>query len=380
MKVMIVVTHLLGTGHLSRALNLAAAFEASGHSAVVASGGVPPAHLERPKGRFQQLPPVTSNGVDFSRLLHPDGTPATEDTLADREKMLIDLLHREKPDALITELFPFGRRILKAEFLALLDAATHLPAPRIFASIRDILAPPSKPRKAAFAEDVVARFYDAVIVHSDPDITPLDLSWPVSDTLASRLRYSGFVAPPPVAPHPDNPGAGEVLVSAGGGPVGDALYLAARAAARQDAGRRWRLLVGGTDAADRCITLAQGAPDNVIVEPARPDFRQMLHHAAASVSLCGYNTALDLLQSGCPAVLVPFDAGQEVEQGIRADALARQPGFEVLRTTDLSAEALLAAISRATAEPRAPAPPTLFEGAARTVQIVTEIAVEARHG
>ena len=50
----------------------------------------------------------------------------------------------------------------------------------------------------------------------------------------------------------------------------------------------------------------------------------MLYHAAASVSLCGYNTALDVLQSGVPAVLVPFDNGGEVEQSLRAEALAPQ--------------------------------------------------------
>jgi len=44
----------------------------------------------------------------------------------------------------------------------------------------------------------------------------------------------------------------------------------------------------------------------------------MLYHAAASVSLCGYNTALDILQAGTPAVFVPFDDGSEVEQGLRA--------------------------------------------------------------
>ncbi|MFC6588488.1 hypothetical protein ACFQDZ_15780 [Sulfitobacter pacificus] len=39
MKVMIVVTHLLGTGHLTRAVTLAQAFQEAGHRPIVISGG-----------------------------------------------------------------------------------------------------------------------------------------------------------------------------------------------------------------------------------------------------------------------------------------------------------------------------------------------------
>jgi predicted glycosyltransferase len=94
-----------------------------------------------------------------------------------------------------------------------------------------------------------------------------------------------------------------------------------------------------------------------------------LYHAAASVSLCGYNTALDVLQAGCPAVFVPFDAGKEVEQGIRASALAAQPAITMIRSADLRPEALLNALAQVTAAPR-PAPMRRgLDGAAQTVAI-----------
>ncbi|HBR43215.1 MAG TPA: glycosyltransferase, partial [Sulfitobacter sp.] len=41
MKVSIVVTHLLGTGHLARALTLGRAYGAAGHDVQVVSGGMP---------------------------------------------------------------------------------------------------------------------------------------------------------------------------------------------------------------------------------------------------------------------------------------------------------------------------------------------------
>ena len=377
MKVMIVVTHLLGTGHLSRALTLAAAFRDAAHRVTLVSGGMPVPHLGTDGITFEQLTPVKSDGTAFRQLLTEADEIAGDALLTARRTRLVDIFHSEQPDAVITELFPFGRRILRDEFIALLDAIAQQPRPVVVAaSIRDILAPPTKPAKAAFAEDLVARHYDAVLVHSDPAVTPLDRSWPVSATLAAKLRYTGFVAPPAAAPHPDAQGAGEIIVTAGGGDVGAALFSTAMEAVARDPDHSWRILVGGRDASEIASTLTLKALPNLTAEPARPDFRQMLHHVRASVSMCGYNTALDILQTRCPAVFVPFDAGNEVEQGIRAKALSEQPGIEMLTSGDLTPQTLLGAISRACATPRTAPNSDLAEGARRTVDEVMRLCEE----
>lgn len=370
MKVMIVVTHLLGTGHLVRALTLGRAFAAAGDSVQVVSGGRPVPHFDTDGCAVVQLPPVHSDGVAFTTLLTPDGR-ADDAYMTQRRDRLIAAFDSFGPDVLITELFPFGRRVLRDEFLALLThARTVRHRPLICASIRDILAPPSKPAKAAFADRTVAAQYDAVLVHADPALTPLELSWPVGQTLAPFLHYTGFVAPAPTAPHPGGLGADEVLVSAGGGDVGDDVYDTALAAAAQDTARRWRLLVGGGPAAAEKLAQWQArAPVNATIEAARPEFRAMLPHAAASISLCGYNTALDVLQAGVPAVFVPFDRGGELEQGIRARALAQRAGIAALAWDDLGPERLVQAVDQVTAQPR-PAPVRdTMQGAARTVEI-----------
>ncbi len=370
-RVMIVVTHLLGAGHLSRMLTLGRAFHAAGHSVDLLSGGFPAQHLDTSGIRFHQLPPLRSDGTNFARILMLDGTPVTPQHIARRQRMLSDLLRASQPDILITELFPFGRRNLTQEFHAVLHAAQDLSSrPRIFASIRDILAPPSKPSKQAFAEDLIARHYDAVLVHSDKTVIPLETSWPVSPAISHKLRYTGFVAPSlPLTAAAD--GAGEILVSAGGGNVGDPVFRAAlQAAARSD--RRWRLLVGGREADMRIGSLADGAPANVTVEGARADFRAMLRNAAASVSLCGYNTAMDVLQIGLPAVMVPFDDGGEVEQRLRATALTGQRGIEVTPMGTLNGTMLIEALERACAAPPRDPKEFLFDGAEQTVRICME--------
>jgi predicted glycosyltransferase len=378
MKIMIVVTHLLGTGHLSRALTLGHSFAQAGHDVRVVSGGMPAPQLGSAGVRLIQLPPVRSDGVDFTRLLGPNDQIASPEHLAQRSACLTGEVMSDPPDALITELFPFGRRILRDEFKALLSAARSVPrTPKILCSIRDILAPPSKASKAAFAEDVVAEFYDAVLVHSDAATTPLENSWPVSDILRPYLRYTGFVAPPSPRAGPDTTGQGEIIVSAGGGSVGRALFEAAIKAASLSNADPWRILVGGQNTQSDIAELAADAPSHVHIEAARPDFRTLLMRAKASVSMCGYNTALDVLQTGVPAVFIPFDEGGEVEQGLRATALATQPTIAHLTAHSVTPHSLLSALDLVTSAPRRHVPDTGFNGAQQTVKMVEHLVDQA---
>jgi len=246
--------------------------------------------------------------------------------------------------------------------------------PLILGSIRDILAPPSKPAKVERTADVVAQHYDGVLVHSVESITPLSVSWPVSKQLATRLHYTGFVAPPAPAPHPEGTGAGEILVSAGGGSVGQPIFRAAIEAAQKMPNRRWRLLVGGQDARARIAELSGLVGHaHVTLEPVRPDFRQMLPHAAASVSMCGYNTALDILQSGTPAIFIPFDDGKEVEQGLRGQSLSEMDSIEVLTSQNLTGPRLMQAVERVISKgARAPLAHG-FDGASQSVAIAQRL-------
>ncbi|GLS55299.1 hypothetical protein GCM10007886_34830 [Methylobacterium gregans] len=372
MRVLIAVTHLLGAGHLTRAAALARAFAAAGHETVVASGGVP-APLVRLDGvRLVQLPPLRVRGTAFSDLRDADGGPADAALLDRRRSMLLGALEETAPHVLITELFPFGRRALAGEFLALVEAArARTPRPRVLASIRDILVAPEKPGRVAEAHARVAALYDGVLVHADPMLAPLDASWPVDEALAERLQYTGYVDEG--GPVPAVARRAGILVSAGSSAAGLGMLAAAAGAARLRPDLGWRILAGhGVPEAD-VSALAAGLPPGT-VERARPDYRALLARAALAVSQCGYNTAVDLLATGTPAVLVPFEAGRETEQRLRAELFAERGLARVVAEAGLDADALLRAIAEA---PRAPLPPhgLALDGAARTVALA-----EARKG
>ncbi len=376
LDVFIHVQHLLGSGHLRRAAALARALAARGHRVLLASGGRPLADLDHRGFALLQLPPIHARDGDFGDLVDARGRPFDAALRARRRRLLLDHFAARRADVLITETFPFGRRALRGELLALLDAAAQRsPRPLRLSSIRDILQP--APHREAEVLDLLHAHYDALLVHGDPALAPLSLSFPAA-RLRLPLDYAGYLdsAPPAaeslISAAPIQRAGGEILVSAGGGAVGLALLRAAldaRAAHPADAalaGRRWRLRAGPNlpaadfhalqgaaqqQAAQQQAAQQQAAQGGVIVERNRDDFAARLAHCAASVSQAGYNTVVDLLRSAAPAVLVPYARRGEREQSLRAARLAELGRAQRLAEDGLSGAALAAALQSVLAAP-----------------------------
>ena len=147
-KIAFLCCHLSGTGHLVRTLALAHATAAAGAQVLVIGGGRPLDHINLKDLRFLQLPPVQVPDFDFSTLRTPEGTVADDIYLATRRTALQQALTDFRPDALITELFPLGRRILATEFeAAIATTRAANPEAAIIASVRDIPEPPKKPKR-----------------------------------------------------------------------------------------------------------------------------------------------------------------------------------------------------------------------------------------
>lgn len=371
-RILIAVTHLLGIGHLVRARQLARALAGAGHEVALASGGMPDGRAAAGY-RLVQLPPVRTEGTDFRNLLDEGGRAATSERLAARRGQLAALAAELSPDIVVTEHFPFGRRQLADEFLALIAAARAAnPRLLVLASIRDVLVAPQRPERLAEAAGRVAALFDAVLVHGDPEMLPLEASWPVTPEIAGKLVYTGYLAQSSSLPQRGDDGEAAILVSGGGSAAALPLFETALAAARLLPHRRFHLLAGrGIDDVD-LVRLRRSAPGNAVVEPARPDFPALLAACALSVSQAGYNTVLDLLQAGRPALLAPFDAGSETEQGLRAAALERAG---LARVVDPSAgpQALAAAVEAALARGAPAVAKVDLDGAAGSVAAVARL-------
>ena len=212
------------------------------------------------------------------------------------------------------------------------------------------------------------------MVHSDSATTPLNDSWPVTDLIQEKLFYTGYVAQS-LSEYKVKQNTGEVIVSAGGGSVGRHLYETAIEASRLLPDSRWRLLIGGSDAQVEVARLkALAVKSATVIEPNRLDFRELLSGALCSVSMCGYNTAIDLLLTGTPGVLVPFDTGGEQEQTIRARSLSKRSAYRLLLENDMTPESLCSAVEQTSAAGRFVVDKNQFNGSLETVRFATELA------
>ncbi|MBB3772623.1 putative glycosyltransferase [Angulomicrobium tetraedrale] len=367
-RVLIVVTHLLGVGHLARMAAVGRAMAAAGMEVTIASGGRVAATVDTTGCHRIQLPPVHCVGTDFRTLYAAPGLVANAAHLAARRDALIEAFDTVRPDALLTELYPFGRRSLAAEFDALLaHARAATPRPVILASIRDVLNPPSTPEKAEGALATLATVYDGVLFHGAAALVPLSASWPVPPALERRLIETGYVHDGArTFEEGGSDGTDEVIVSGGGSAAGLPLARHALAAAGLIPERQWRLLVGSGVPAEAFATLEAEAPANMRVERTRPDFPALLARAALSISQAGYNTVLDLAAAKARAILVPFAEGAEREQTQRAGELARRGLVRMLAAATLTGAELAAAVRVALGEPRPDWSGIGRDGAART--------------
>ncbi len=338
------VQHLLGIGHFRRTMALARACVDAGVRVEVVSGGMPVQPTSGPAVRVHQLEPVCSADLYFSAVVDSQGKPVTRQLQQRRSKQLLDIFHDLKPKVLVTELFPFGRRRFRFELLPLLEVA-KTQGTGVVCSVRDSIQRRTADREAETVQ-FLRGYYQRVLIHGVNDFLPFSESFGKAGEIDDLLHYTGLVDTGP-GTIPDLIEEGEIIVSAGGGAAGNALYRCAvdAAALSRYPDVRWRILAGATPDPQALSDLRARAPKRVTIESNRPDFRALLASCRLSVSQIGYNSAVDLLVSGAPALVVPFAGdGNETEQGARAARLHQQGRVVVLDESVLTPAALAKAV------------------------------------
>ncbi|MGE4219679.1 MAG: glycosyltransferase family protein [Alphaproteobacteria bacterium] len=367
-RVLFHVQHLLGIGHLRRAALIAAALEAAGFEVVLVSGGMPMPGLPVPA---VQLPPVQAGPGGFGDLRDADGRPVDAAWQARRRDSLLRLFAEMRPDILMIEAFPFGRRAFRFELLPLLEAARSRPSPPlVVCSVRDIVQRRT-PERDAETLALLDRLFDLVLVHGDPALVPLSRSFPPAAAIGDRLHHTGLVVDPAACVLRPTARDG-ILVSAGGGAAGQVLLRVAAEASALAAGRfgPWRLVCGPNLPEPDRAAIASLAAGRAAVDGVRTDMPALAATASVAVGQAGYNSVAELLAARTPAVLVPYTDGGETEQAERAATMAGRGLAIDLPEHDLDAPALLDAVMRAAA--LRPVHAVDLDGAAATVRILAD--------
>ena len=371
-RVFLYVQHLLGIGHLKRTATLARALVAEGMQVTLASGGPAVPAMALDGVRLVQLPPASAGDLSFKVLVDENGREIDAEWKRRRSAALLAAWRaaaaHSGPQLLVLELFPFGRRQMRFELLALLEAAAAAPRrPTVVCSVRDILGGQKSPERQKETLDLVQRCFDHVLVHGDPSVVGLEQTFPLAPRIAQKLHYTGYVVDEPV-PDANRTGRDEVIVSAGGGAVGAALLETAIRAKPLTSlrARTWRVLAGNNlpETVFQRLAALASKEAGVELERSRSDFRTLLANCAISVSQAGYNTLLETVQAGARALVVPFAGGHESEQTLRARCFAERGLLEVLEESALTPPSLAAALDRMAAGPR-PSPGAIDLGGAR---------------
>lgn len=381
--------HTVGVGHLMRALALVTALQEH-FDVTFLSGGVFPQGLHVPETvEFVQLPALIRHEAGLPVSVGSD-RPWTE-TIELRRAALLAHLDQIQPRVIVIESFPFGHRLLMSELLSLLDANRAQGATRatVFASIRDMM---ERDKDAPQLYDDLAAglanaYYDGVLVHTDPQFATLDETFQPKVPLRVPVYHTGFVTMTRANTEPASPGSVSLvpvtsaakpylLASVGGGRVGGALLrtvLKAFVGAGLAPRVRLVMVTGPFLPEDEFAALERGAEQNADIQIVRwtDNLRALMQGAVGSVSQCGYNTTMDILASGVPALVVPYHTPHDLEQSGRAAKLAAAGVARVLNPAEsnpVSMQRELRALLKFT-----PTPSGLrLDGTATTTRIITD--------
>lgn len=344
MKFVVYCQHVLGVGHLHRAIELCRAFRA--HRVILVTGG-PAVNVELPDHVLHFQLPALKMDAEFGGLSAVDTHADLEAVKRQRQGMLERLIHREHPDGLITELYPFGRKAFRFELDPLMETIKNRTGSScgIFSSVRDILVEKDNAAKhEARVVKLLNRYFSAVFIHADPRLVKLEETFGRIDEIDIPMVYTGYVAPRPPAGERAHLrrhlglGEGDILAvaSAGGGQVGSGLLQAVVDAAslvRKQMPLKLVVFTGPFMAEQDRQHLKQAGGDWATIETFSDEFLSYLSAADLSISMGGYNTTMNLLATEVPAMVLPF--AQNREQHLRAGRLAGRQALTLLTAEDL---------------------------------------------
>jgi predicted glycosyltransferase len=370
--------HVWGVGHLFRTIEILK--ELHGHHVILVSGGAPveialPGHV-----RPFALPGLMMDR-DYTALHAVEGTRTVQEVIAERADLLAGLFEPGAWDLFVVELYPFGRNAFKTELDPLLDRirSESRGKGRVVCSLRDILVEKKDP--AAYEERVLRclnRRFDALLVHADPGLVRLDDTFRRAGEIAIPIVYTGFVTPRPAEGDRERmrrklglaPGEKLLIASAGGGKLGIRLLeplLRGLCDSGLPEGLHVRVYTGPYMEEKETRRLRAFHGGRCHVERFASDFIHLLAAADISVSMGGYNTSMNILAAGVPAVIWPMP--QDREQRLRAEKMAAFGAIRVLSDEELIPAGLAQTVHTMLADTTARIAPNVdLDGAAHTAR------------
>lgn len=345
----------LGLGHVRRNLALATALAASPEQpdVLILCGALEAATFELPDGvEVMTMPGVRKDALGRyrSRRLRV----GLDEALALRRGVLQATLESFEPDLMVVDKTPRG---LGGELEPALRLLHRNVGTGVVLGLRDVLDEPAAARREWRDEcmsDAVRRHVDEIWIYGDASVHDLASACGIPPALRRRIRYTGYLAAGRITeamrPPCVDTATPYVLCTVGGGQDGVELASAFVHAELPD-GIAGVLVTGAQmPARDRmALREAASARADVAVMTFHRDVARWIPHAAAVVTMGGYNTVAEILSTDVPGLIAPRLAPR-AEQAHRAHALARLGHVDVLEA--VRHRSLTCWLAEATQRPR----------------------------
>ena len=380
LRALFVTNECAGLGHLRRTINLARAVTENDPeaTALIVTGSAA-------LGSF-----VLPDRVDTVKLpvfrREADGTLYAATLGVDMpriESMRSEILHSAAaafdPDVVVVDKTPLG---LRDELVPMLEQLRDRGRASIVLGLRNVEDEPERVR-AAWAEagtlDAVQTFYDRVVVYGPDNTTGDALSCLDGVELPVPVTNVGFVGNTPATTAPEDLPEGYLLVTVGGGSDGHDPIEAVLDADQYEPLPYPIVIVTGPLMSARSIARLSDRcdGDHIRLFDFRHDMANVLAGARGVVTMGGYNTISEVLQTGVPALVIPRVRPSE-EQLIRAKQLVELGLADMLHPDLLAPERMWKAIERMMARPRRPIDSADYRGAERTAELLVELAKQRR--
>ena len=383
------------SGHTTRSIALATGLCRHGAEVLILQGGVPQPFIRFPENcKVLDIPLPFDDRTSFQSR----GVPVNA---AKRAQFILKAAADFSPDVMITEFFPFGRLAYMPELLPTLRYLRKK-GTRIVASIGyPLLIDLDRLQDHQFAALHRALFglYDTFLIHTPQELEDAYIQETIKSPdlarsyaavmkdLKKRIIYTGYVFPEKMITGGTSLPKGEktasaIVISRGGGAVCPKLITLGIEAQRLLKDKIHTIIACGPATIAKEMELFQSClkPEDkgrVFLAGHLDDLDDHLRTCRVSVSLCGYNTSVQLMRHGTASVIVPYQNSLSKtstnDQVARARLLHERFASLILDYDTMTARSIADAIKeQMSSPPPAPAPAGWFNGADAAARFVVQ--------
>lgn len=386
-RVLLYCHNAMGIGHLMRTGKIAGMLRsrAPDIDVMIVTGSrnvgpeVFPAHVAVAKLPSAQLRSVDgqleASAVDLSLSI--------DELISLRSEIIRTIVANYRPDVLLVDHNPSG--FFHELDLTLAGMKSLCPTSKLILGMRGVAFGDRDgndyfERYRHYLEEV----YDHILVYVDRSILDLQDQYELSPTIANKMHYTGYISrtDPSIANRQSGKAGDEkirIAVATGSGAVGYPILKAVVDMLDTFGTPNWHVtLVAGpymtsSDAQDIEHRVAKLANPDVEFWRFITDFPNFLASADLFIGRGGYNTLVDVISSGCYAIIVPFEVSHG-EQLAHASLLAKRGYLTILPEQELDPRRLHKVVSECLERDRKPNHTTMnLKGADNTTSLLLSL-------